>query len=234
MATKMKKQKIKCAKLEYKGEHPTAFDYETEEEFERVNISANGPKWARDLLPQNIGPLIIEELYDPLIVGLMTHEQAYAFTKIKPKEGWVYSKCENIQALWDGSKVLKEEVKDGKILKSFFETRHRIWSDTEKKKSYKSGKVVGYYFKTKIIDVIEARKVIFCGAYAMKVVKEPAYRKLLKMTEDTPGLLIYGYDGFDLDRHKMSIKSCLEYTDVVFGHELTLVGLLRGDTPWEL
>lgn len=235
---KMKKQKIRCAKLLYKGEHPRYIDYETDEEYERINVSNNGPKWVRELLPQNLGPVIIEEMYDDRIVGCLSKEEVYLYTKTKPKDGCVYSKCENLLALWEGSKVSRDDIVDGKVGSRFFEIRNRIWNmkdiEISDLKNLKGGKIVGYYCAKEILGLVEARQRIFCGCYAQQVVKKEGYRRLLKMSEDN-GLLIYGYDGFDLDnnKNKMSIRDCIADKDIVFGHELMLVSLLRAEKIWE-
>jgi hypothetical protein len=103
------------------------------------------------------------------------------------------------------------------------------------------------YWKGKKLSYLEARREIYCPAYAQCVVKTKAYKKLEELLDDGVNVQvefseniihndcdqILGYDGYDYISEGKTLKDCFYDTKRPFGHELVLACLLNGERVWE-
>jgi hypothetical protein len=233
----METPRVRCAKCppRYKGPHPTFTDPEIGEEYARVNVCSNGPKWAAELSPMNLGPIIVEEVYHPDILGALSKKEATKKMDIPYREGYVYSVCNTIEALWQASKVKYSELDGDTILETFFQERNRWWHTPglapKQLRRCKGREWAGIYYNGALLSYSSARKLLYCRAYAELVVETKAWKRLVEL-RDEGGLLIYGFDGYDFDSEGKTLQDCINDTSRPFGHELVLVSLLRGEKPW--
>jgi len=145
---------------------------------------------------------------------------------------------QTMENLWQFSKVLNSEINaNGDPGQLFFDRRETGFSSPKgiRRKSDKSP-VKFFYWEDEKLDMVEARKQIYCKYYESLVVKTDAYRALEQLIKDGINLQILGYDGHDYDPEDDSSGSqlieFLQDTNRSFGHEFVLAGLLTNKKVW--
>jgi len=106
-----------------------------------------------------------------------------------------------MENLWQFSKVLESELDDnGDPGQLFFDGREAGFSSPQgiRRKSDKSP-VKFFYWKGEKLDLVEARKQIYCRYYEQLVEKTDAYRALEQQIKDGINIQILGYDGHEYD-----------------------------------
>lgn len=163
------------------------------------------------------------------------------FKEILPDGNKVERRVTCIENLWQASKVeLKyyrgDENGFGKPPpRKWWERRNKIWLDPKPHRHVipKSDRVnpnrAYVYWNGKYYPYEEARKLIYIPFYAEAVVKTKVYQQLEDMIKRGHNIQILGPDGRDFK----DLETELEDPTKPFGHELVLVGLLRGKRVWE-
>jgi hypothetical protein len=145
---------------------------------------------------------------------------------------------QTMENLWQFSKVLESELDgDGNPGQLFFDRRETGFSSPKgiRRKSDKSP-VEYFYWEGEKLDLVEARKRIYCKYYESLVVKTDAYRALEQLIKDGINIQILGYDGHDYDlEDDSSVSQLIEFlqdTNRSFGHEFVLAGILTEKKVW--
>ncbi len=147
--------------------------------------------------------------------------------------------AQKMENLWQFSKVLESELDDnGDPGQLFFERREEGFSSHKgiRRKSDKSP-VKFFYWESEKLDLVEARKKIYCNYYESLVVKTDAYKELEDILKRGINIQILGYDGHDYDVKEdpdgSKLFEFLKDTSRSFGHEFVLVGILIGKRVWK-
>ncbi len=109
--------------------------------------------------------------------------------------------AQKMENLWQFSKVLESELEDnGNPGQLFFDRRDEGFSSPKgiRRKSDKSP-VQYFYWEGEKLDLVEARKQIYCRYYEQLVEKTDAYRALEQLIKDGINIQILGYDGREYD-----------------------------------
>lgn len=163
-----------------------------------INVCSSSTPFYRELSPMKLGPIT---------AGGLT--------------------AQNLENLWQFSKVYEEEVDEkGDPLPIFFKRLQR-GCDAEKGKRRKiKGTVLYTYWEDEKLTYLEARKRIYVPLYVKYVQQTGAWRALSNM----PGsILINGYDG----RPYKDLRKEYDRVDKPFGHELVLCAMLEGKLDLE-
>ena len=108
---------------------------------------------------------------------------------------------QKLENLWQFSKVIESELDDnGDPGMVFLARREEGFSRPKgiRRKSDKSP-VKFFYWEGEKLDLVEARKQIYCRYYEQLVEKTDAYRALEQLIKDDINIQILGYDGREYD-----------------------------------
>lgn len=160
------------------------------------------------------------------------------FKELSPMYLGPVEDSQTMENFWQFSKVLNSEIDvNGDPGQLFFERRETGFSSPKgiRRKSDKSP-VEYFYWKGEKLNLVEARKRIYCYYYELLVVKTDAYKSLEDMLKRGINIQILGYDGHDYDPEDDSSGSqlieFLQDTSRSFGHEFVLAGLLTNKKVW--
>lgn len=152
-----------------------------------------------------------------------------------------------IENYYQASKVYQHEVDDNNVpLPEFYETRERLFEDTEPHRhKFERGAIPLYSVfysdagKPLTLTYVESRW-FYCNEYERLAQQTNKFRKLLKRVADGYNLQIIGHDGHEIEPtgEETVPETMLRYYEDPsrpFGHELVLFCLLmleREEFPW--
>lgn len=194
-----------------------------------INATSGNKRWG-GLSPMKLGPLNIIENLCPMTFypsGVLP-----GFIKINDTQQ--QATAMNMENAWQYMKAMNIDVKDGIIQPSFFERRAKGYADPKPHRRpipKAKGHPVAAFYNCQVLDYISSRP-IYCNIYEQLVRTTPEYKELERMLNTGTNLLILGYDGRDIPITKESMRDAFLDPKYPFGHELCLVCLLKGFSPW--
>jgi hypothetical protein len=144
--------------------------------------------------------------------------------------------AQNIENLFQGSKVYPQEMEGDEPSPLFYENRLKFYEDEEPHRHKFPGNIPSFFLwvsptgEELRLTYIESRQV-YCQFYEKLASEKEDFRKLVQMKEEGMNLMICGYDARPLQVEDVE----KEYLDPnqPFGHEKVLFCMLIGVQPWK-
>lgn len=140
-------------------------------------------------------------------------------------------KSENMENAWQYSKVYPEYAdKDGNPTEEYFKWAKEGWSKkwADRYPVGKGRKPLYSYWAGNKLDYIEGRKKIYIPLYAKAVIGTNAFKQLKTMYDNGQDIVLWDYDGYDYEKHGMTLDEVLNCESRKMGHAFVLVMLLIG------
>ena len=162
------------------------------------------------------------------------------FKELSPMRLGPVAGSQKMENLWQFSKVLANETDaNGEPSQLFFDRRDEGFSSPVGiRRKADTSPVQFFYFGGKRLNLVEARKQIYCRYYESLVVQTDAYRALEDILNSGINIQFLGYDGHDYDPEAdpngSQLNQFLQDTSRSFGHEFVLAGLLNNKKVWDV
>lgn len=107
--------------------------------------------------------------------------------------------------------------------------RARYWADPKAHRHVRRGRPLYAWWQGEPLGYVEARGKVYCPAYERLARATAAYAALEALVASGQSVLLVGYDGYRLER---PLADYFADPGKIFGHELVLAAMLRGEAPW--
>lgn len=207
--------------------------------FANVNVTSGSRNYSF-LSPMKLGPFIYKERR--MVTPWYPNGVHPGFTAISDTEQQIV--VTNAENLWQGSKILPQDVINGIIQPSFYERRARMIRDPKPHRRpvpKSQGTPIAAYIDGQVLRYVPSRQ-YYIQWYSSLVQMQPEYAELVARLNNGEILQILGYDGYDPESGYPYGANPITYENLEraiydpsrpFGHELVLCGLLAGIRPWE-